>query len=168
MKAAVAHKIQRVINTGPHYTVAGPGYERFDYNITPDVPSQSGTLLYALTKSLGQEICRVFAETHNVYVLDFLFYNFRDLTGAGPSYFPAHPGSGPVPFVVSGKDAGEAFRLGLEIDVAKLPSRCEVFFILTDMPHGRFSNEKAKRILGFAPTDDLSRLWRKATAKSER
>jgi hypothetical protein len=64
--------------------------------------------------------------------------------------------------VVSGADAAEAFRLGLEIDLAKLPSRCEVFFIFTDMPHGKFLNEKAKRVLGFAPKEDISLLWRKA------
>jgi len=64
--------------------------------------------------------------------------------------------------VVSGRDAGEAVRLGLEIDAAKLPSRCEVFLILTDMPHGKFRNDKVKRILGFTPQDDISPLWRKA------
>ena len=64
--------------------------------------------------------------------------------------------------MVSGDDAGEAFRLGLALDVAKLPTRCEVFFILADMPHGRFRNDKAKRLLGFAPKDDISALWKKA------
>ena len=48
--------------------------------------------------------------------------------------------------------------LGLEIDLAKLPSRCEIFFVFADMPHGKFINEKAKRILGFRPKDDLSIL----------
>ena len=161
MRAAVEYKIRRVINTGPHFTVAGPGYETLDYGISPDVPSQSGTHLYALTKSLGQEICRVFAEKNDIYVQDYLFYNFRDLTGVGPSYFPVRPGSNPVPFVVSGADAGEAFRLGLGIELAKLPSRCEVFFIFTDMPHGKFRNDKARRVLGFTPKDDISMLWRK-------
>ena len=72
------------------------------------------------------------------------------------------PGSNPVPFVVSGTDAGEAIRLGLEIEAAKLPSRCEVLLILTDMPHGKFRNDKAKRIQGFVPIDDRAPLWRKA------
>jgi hypothetical protein len=49
----------------------------------------------------------------------------------------------------------------LDIDLAKLPSRCEIFFVFADMPHGKFVNEKAKRILGFRPKDDLSVLWRK-------
>ena len=53
MVAAVEHGIGRVINTGPHFTVAGPTYERIDYEIGPDVTPQPGTNLYALTKSLG-------------------------------------------------------------------------------------------------------------------
>jgi nucleoside-diphosphate-sugar epimerase len=162
MRAAVEHGIRRIINTGPHFTVTGPTYEGFDYAISPDVPPHSGTYLYALTKSLGQEICRVFTENYDVYVQDFLFYNFRD-HGVPPSYYSyLRPGSDPVPFVVSGADAAEAFRLGLEIDLARLPSRCEVFFIFTDMPHGKFLNDKAKRLLGFAPKEDISQLWRKA------
>ena len=27
------------------------------------------------------------------------------------------------------------------------------------MPHGRFSNEKAKRILGWQPTNRLEKFW---------
>jgi nucleoside-diphosphate-sugar epimerase len=154
MRAAVEHGIKRVINTGPHFTLAGRTYEEFDYDIGPDIVSQSGTLLYALTKSLGQEICRVFTENHDVYVQTYLFYHFID---------PARmtPGTDTTPFSISWGDAAEAFRLGLEIDLAKLPSKCEVFYIFADMPHGKFSNEKAKRILGFAPKADLSALWRK-------
>ena len=78
MRAAVDHGIRRVINTGPHFTITGPLYEGIDHGITPDVPPHPSTILYALTKSLGQEICRVFSQHHDVYVLDYLFYNFRD------------------------------------------------------------------------------------------
>src|SRR5262245_43645844 len=46
MKAAVAHGIKRVINTGPHFTLAGATYEFFDYQISPDIPPQPGTNLY--------------------------------------------------------------------------------------------------------------------------
>ena len=60
-------------------------------------------------------------------------------------------GSGGVPFIVSWEDAGEAFRLGLEIELDRLPSRCEIFFISGDMPQGKFLNEKTRRILGFKP-----------------
>ena len=48
MRAAVAHNIQRVINTGPHFTVAGATYEAFDFNLSTDMPPQPGT---AMTRS---------------------------------------------------------------------------------------------------------------------
>jgi hypothetical protein len=155
MLAAVEHGIRRIINTGPHFTVAGHTYEGFDFGITPDAPPQPGTNLYALTKSLGQEICRVFTRKHDLYVQDYLFYSLRDMASL-------KRGTDATPFSISWGDAGEIFRLGLEIDLAKLPSPCEIFFVFADMPHGQFVNEKAKRILGFRPADDLSVLWRKA------
>jgi hypothetical protein len=68
--------------------------------------------------------------------------------------------------VISWANAAQVFRLGLEIPLEKLPSRCEVFNILTDMPHGKFSNEKAKRILGFEPWQDIAALWKKTPGDS--
>jgi hypothetical protein len=154
MEAAVRQGIRRVINTGPHFTVAGPNYEGFDYAIPPDVPPHPGTGLYPLTKSLGQEICRAYSLSHDVHVHDYLFYGFLDSA-------ELKPGAGGVPFVVTWSDAADVFRLGLEIDLGKLPSKCEIFFILGDCPQAKFLNEKAKRILGFAPKDDVSVLWKK-------
>ena len=154
MRAAVVHGIRRVINTGPHFTVAGPRYQRWDHGIGPDVPPHPGTGLYPITKSLGQEICRSFTEVHDVHVLEFLFYSLRDKE-------QLRAGAGGAPFVVSWTDAGEASRLGLQIDLARLPSKCEVFFIFADVPQAVFLNDKAKRVLGFAPRDDVSLLWRK-------
>ena len=155
MRTAVKRGIRRIINTGPHFTVAGPSYERFDHAISPDVPPHPGTGLYPLTKSLGQEICRAFTLSHNIYVQEYLFYSFRDAS-------QLQPGVGGVPFVISWTDAAEVFRLGLEMDLARLPSQCEVFFILADIPQGKFLNDKAKHILGFVLKDDLSILWRGA------
>jgi hypothetical protein len=34
--------------------------------------------------------------------------------------------------------------------------------VFADLPHGKFSNEKAKRILGWQPENRLEALWRKA------
>jgi UDP-glucose 4-epimerase len=156
MEAAVTHGIRRVINTGPHFTLAGRSYEAFDYDIGPDIPPQPGTNLYALSKSLGHQISRVYAEQHDIYVQMYLFYNFRD-----PADVPL--GSRHAPFSISWENAAEVFSLGLEIPFGKLPSRCEVFNVFTDMPHGKFNNEKAKRLLGFQPRDDISGLWTKGT-----
>jgi nucleoside-diphosphate-sugar epimerase len=153
MEAAVRHGIRRVINTGPHFTIAGPTYEDVDHGINADVPPHSGTNLYALTKSLGHEVCRAFSRRHDIFVQDYLFYNFRDADRI-------QRGAGGVPFIVSWSDAAEVFRLGLEIDLARLPSRCEVFLILGDNPQDKFTNDKAKRILGFSPRDDMNDLWR--------
>ena len=154
MQTAVRQGIRRIINTGPHFTVAGPGYEKSDHDISPDVPPHSGTNRYALTKSLGHEVCRVYTMRHDIYVQNYLFYNFRSPDNL-------RRGAGGVPFIVSWTDAGEVFRLGLEIELAKLPSRCEIFFVLGDNPQGKFSNDKSKWILGFNPRDNLNALWRK-------
>lgn len=155
MLAAVEHGIRRVINTGPHFVIAGSTYENLDFGITPDCPPHPGTNLYALSKSAGQEICRVFSQAHDIYVQEYLFYSLRFMD-------KLTRGTDATPFTISWGDAGEVFKLGLAIDLARLPSRCEVFFMFDDMPHGKFVNEKAKRILGFRPKDDLSIMWRKA------
>ena len=153
MQAAVTHGIRRVINTGPHLTVAGHNItECFDFGIGPDIPPQSGTGIYAISKSMGQEICRVFSVHHDISVQTYLFYHFVD--PAAIQQDKSHS-----PYVVSWENAAEAFSLGLEIDLDALPSRCELFYVFADMPHGKFSNEKAKRILGFQPRRDVDRLW---------
>ena len=153
MCAAVAHGIPRVINTGPHFTIQGKTYTTFDYEINPDVPPHPGTYLYALSKGVGQEICKVFTENHDVHVLTYLFYEFRDHNN--PTVRGDHP------FAISWRDAAEAIRLGLSVDLATLPSRCEVFNIHADLPHQRFSNEKNRRLLGFTPQDRLEAMWRR-------
>ena len=153
MRAAVAHGIPRVLNTGPHFTIEGDTYTRFDYEISPDVPPHPSTYLYALSKGLGQEICKVFTENHDVHVLTFLFYEFRD-------HDEAEPGED-HPFTITWRDAAQAIRLGVEVDLATLPSRCEVFNIHADLPHQRFSNEKNKRLLGFTPQDRLEAMWKR-------
>jgi len=154
MLCAVEFGIKRVINTGPHLVVSGLPYDGFDFGITPDSPPQPGTHLYGLSKSLGQDICRVFTEHHDIYVQEYLFYAFREAD-------KLTPGTDATPFSISWGDAGEVFRLGLDIDLKKLPSRNEVFFVFADMPHGKYSNEKVKRILGLRFRDDLSVLWHK-------
>jgi len=158
MNAAVLNGIERVINTGPHFTIAGPTFEEFDFAINPEIPSQSGTGLYAHTKSLGQEICRVFSENHDIYVLTLLFYNFRepDVPKALPdiSHF--------VPFSVTWTDAGNAFASAVEVDKEILPSRCEIFNVFADLPHGQFTNDKTREILDWQPTNNLDKYWRRS------
>ncbi len=153
MTAAVTHGVRRVVNTGPHFTLAGATYERFDYDVGPDIPAQPGTNLYALTKSLGHEICRVFTRNHDVYVMGLFFYNFRPEE--------SQLGQDLTPYSVTWEDTGRAFASALSVDLETLPSRWESFFVFADLPHHKFSNEKVKRLLGWRPTQDLREFWTK-------
>ena len=134
---------------------AGATYERFDHNVGPDIPAQPGTNLYAMTKSLGHEICRVFTQHHDLYVIGLFFYHFH------------HPDEGSelgrdlTPFSVTWEDTGRAFASALSVDLKTLPSRWESFFVFADLPHHKFSNEKTKRLLGWQPTNDLHEFWTK-------
>lgn len=168
MTAAVEHGINRVINTGPFYAVAGPTYERFDHLIGPDNPPQPGTFPYAHTKALGQEICRVFTEEHDIHVMCLLFYMFLDPENHkyddpnAPDSPIANVGRDIVPFSVSWKDAADSFKCALDIDLSTLPSKSETFFMFPDLPHKKFLNEKSKRLLGWEPQDQLEQFWKKA------
>ena len=155
LRAAVEHGIGRVVNSGPHFTIQGDAYTDFDYDIHPDVPAHTSTGLYPLTKGLGQETCRVFTENQlDLHVITLLYYHLR-------FHDDDREGEDLTPFTTSWRDVGEAFRLAVEVDLATLPSRCEAFNIFADLPHRRFSNEKAKRILGFAPRDRFEKAWHK-------
>lgn len=145
---------QRFVNTGPHFTITGPRYYRYDFGLNESVPPHSGTNLYALTKYAGQEICRLFAAHHPIHVLTLLYVSFRPAV-------PEHPGAGLHSFSVTYADGGRAVRCALEADLEAMPSRNEIFFILDDLPHGQYSNEKARRLLGFRPLDSLETYWRR-------
>ncbi len=155
MRAALEHGIVRVVNSGPHFTIQGYPYTDFDYDLHPDVPPQTSTGLYPITKGLGQEICRVFTENHpDLHVITLLFFHLR-------FHDDDRKAEDITPFTTSWRDVGQAFRLALEVDLAALPSRCEAFNIFGDLPHRKFSNEKAKRLLGFAPRDCFEKAWHK-------
>ncbi|MBI4305674.1 MAG: NAD(P)-dependent oxidoreductase [Chloroflexi bacterium] len=157
--AAVRHGIRRIINTGPHYQLAGRTYEDWDFGLHPDMPPQPGTRLYALTKALGQEILRVHAERYDIYVQTLLFCNFYEpATLARPEGGFGKPGADLWPFAVAWQDAGEAVRLAVEIELERLPSRFETFDILTDLPHGIYVNTKARTVLGWQPRHFLETL----------
>lgn len=156
MSAAVQNGIKRVINTGPHFTVAGPSYEDYDFAIHPSVPPQPGTYLYAHTKGLGNEICRIFSQNFDLNVITLLFYNFRGYDG---DEWPI--GKDFTPFSVTWEDAANSFKCSLEIELSKLPSKFETFNIFADIPHNKFSNSYAKNVLGWKPTDQLQKYWQK-------
>jgi nucleoside-diphosphate-sugar epimerase len=147
---------ERFINTGPRFTILGPAYLDYDFDLREEVPPHAGTGLYALTKSLGQEVCRIFADNHPIHVLTMIVSGFLP-PQQGPGW------SGDVnPFAVTFADAGRAVRCALEADLSRLPSRCESFFVSVDMPHGQIRNGKARRLLGWEPQSSLEAYWREA------
>ena len=58
---------------------------------------------------------------------------------------------------VSWEDAVLAVRRAVEAPA--LPRRLEVLHILADLPHGKYANAKARRLLGWQPRDTLARLY---------
>jgi nucleoside-diphosphate-sugar epimerase len=154
LRAAVEQGHQRFINTGPRFTVVGPSYLEYDFGIREEVPPHPGTGLYALSKSLGQELCRVYAQRHPIHVLTLLFSSFVD-----PA--PAHsPVEGMNPFAVTFADAARGVRCALEVDPECLPSRCEIFFMSVDLPQDQVRHGKARRLLGWQPQHSLGDYYR--------
>ena len=156
VRAAVAHGMDRFINTGPHYAVLGDRYMMFDNPVRDDVPVHPNFSAYPFSKAMGHEICQAFADSHPIHTMFMLFESFPS-----PSPEPGREGTGTSPFAVSFRDAAQAIKCGLEVDMARLPSRCEVFFITGPIPQGRFPNTKARSLLGFEPQDTLEEYWRK-------
>lgn len=153
MQAAVAHGIRRVVHTGPlaqHLT--GWGDYTWDYDVSPDAPARPYDQLYIHSKYLGQEICRVFAETHGLEVPVLLFMAL---------YNPAMPVAS-HPFMISWPDTGRALRRALE--VTSLPSPFESVFISADVPHGHYDHSKARRVLDWVPRDGLEDFWQELPA----
>ena len=124
VRAAVEHKMERFINTGPYTAVVGPTYHDFDFDIRPEVAPHPGLRLYPLSKSAGQEVCRIFAENNPIHVLNILYFRGSD----GPRW-------------------ARSIKLALEVDLADMPTKNEVFFIGADPT--RLSTEKNRRLLGF-------------------
>ena len=145
MRAAVRNGIRRVINTGPHFTVQGEPYEAWDHGIGPDVPPKPGTNLYALSKGLGQEICRIFTLNYDVYVVVLSVLHLPDtrcVHRAGP---------GPVVSGVVARHAAAAFVSGLSIELDELPSRCEASISSAIARTGSFQTRKQSGFWGGNP-----------------
>ena len=154
MRAAVANGIRRVVHTGPQLvTLPYPAGYWYDFHLSPDVPPRPGSNLYGLTKFLGQEICRIFAEEHDLEVPTLLFSSFVD-----PAQPPPEP-LGAFAFSISWEDAAAAMRQALR--VPSFPRPFEILHIVADLPHGKYLNDKAKHLLKWQPRDRLETHWRR-------
>jgi nucleoside-diphosphate-sugar epimerase len=150
MRAAVVHSIRRVVQTGPLVEgTPGPGDYSWDYDVHVDAPARPYNQLYIHSKYLGQEASRVFAEYHGLELPVLLFAGFVN---------PELPGNPQAVFAVSWQDSARAIRRALELGA--LPAPFEMFNVTTDLPQGRFRNEKTRQVLGWVPRDRLEHYWR--------
>ncbi len=153
MNAAVAHGIRRVVHTGPEVII---DHYWHDFDTTAEAPPRPGTNLYLITKYLGQDVVRSFAEVHGLDVVALYFHVFQP--GDAPERM-----KGASPFLVSWADTGRAFQAAVEAPA--MPNAYEPFIITGDLPHGRFGSEKAKRLLGWHPQDRFEGHWRRPSVR---
>ena len=153
-KAAVATGLKRLIHTGPFHVALGSDADYGnDFDVVDDIPLRPGKDLYALTKYLGGQIIQTFAERHGLEVITFLYCGFRPR-----EIQEQEKGKGVGPFYTTWEDTGEAFLYGLR--APDMPRPYEPFFITSRIPHGMFRIDKAARLLGWEPKDDLEGLYR--------
>jgi nucleoside-diphosphate-sugar epimerase len=152
VRAAVECGIRRVVHTGPQeVTLPYPAGYWYDFDLTSDVPPRPGAQLYILSKYLGHEICRIFAEEHDLEVPTLLFSSFVDPSGPAPEPL------GAFAFSISWEDAAQAMRQALR--APSFPRPLEVMHIVADLPHGKYRNDKAKELLKWQPRDRLESHW---------
>ena len=147
MKAAAELGIKKVVYTGPQY-VQRTYDHYFDLD---DVPRTAGTGHYCLTKMLGAEICALYARTYGIQTVSFVFNGL----GEAPSQSD-EPGDYP-PFTVIWEDLQLACRLALEVE--SVPDNFQEFNMLSYEGHGKYTVEKARRLLGFEPTRDWTEYF---------
>ena len=145
MQAAAEHGIQKVIHTGPQFVRRA--YDH-DFDLA-EVPPVLGTGYYCLTKGLASEICRTYARAYRIQTISFLF------NGLGPR--PTHRAGDFPPFTVVWEDLQHACRLALEIP--QVPDCFQEFNLLSYEGHGKYNVDKARRILGFEPTERWERYF---------
>ena len=155
LRAALAHGIRRFVQTGPPQgctpLYSDPTNYGYDYDISAEAPARPGNDLYNLTKFLGQEICRVFADVHGIETPVLTFAGLVDPQG------PGHDAEREHAWLTAWEDVGSAMRQALI--APSFPRNFEVMQICSDTPHGRFSNEKARRLLGWEPRHRMERYW---------
>ena len=149
MKAAKELGIRKVLHTGPELIING---YRHEHDIG-DVPQAPGTGYYFMTKHLAMEICRIYARAYDIQTICYQFNGLRaepesQVTGQD---FP--------PFTITFDDLVEACRLGIEIE--SVPDNFQSFNLHSYLSQGKYSVDKARLMLGFRPTSEVERLYRR-------
>lgn len=158
MQAAVTQGVPRVIHTGPGFHLGVPGGYLDDFDVTEECPPRPGADLYAMSKYLGYVTIETFCAQHpELCVITFFYSGFYSDEPGGGGWTPT--------FAIDARDAGQAFKLGVEVPRERLATNCELFNISADLPQERVSNAKAKRVLGWQPEHNFEQVWSKSARR---
>eukprot|EP01047_Picozoa_sp_COSAG01_P038082 COSAG01_NODE_3068_length_6640_cov_15.505580_4_plen_109_part_00 len=97
-----------------------------------------------------------------------LFLSFPPGNTSDRNGGPNVAGAGCNAFSVTFADAARCIKAALQVDLRSLPSRNEVFFVTSDLPHGRYSNAKARRLLGWEPLDLFTGYFTKQISSAKK
>ncbi|MBM3262769.1 MAG: NAD(P)-dependent oxidoreductase [candidate division Zixibacteria bacterium] len=150
MRAAAELGIRRVLHTGPELIIGGYNHD-FDID---DVPQAPGTGYYGITKHLSMEICKVYARCYDIPTICYQFNGLRGKLDApvAKQDFPA--------FTIVWEDLIEACRIAIEIE--SVPDNFQAFNLHSHLSQGKYSVEKARRMLGYVPKEDVELFYRRA------
>ena len=155
-KAAAECGLKRLIHTGPFHAGMNHNADYWhDHEVVDDVPLHPGDDLYAMSKYLGNQVTRVFAEREGLEVLTYLFCGFRPR-----EILPEQRGTGVGSFTVSWEDTGESMLCGLRAPAMENPY--EVFFIAAGTPDRKHRVDKARRLLGWQARDTWEAMYRRS------
>lgn len=143
-RASVAFGVARVIHTGPIHveSMDFEGDYRFDFNLDEGAPFRPGADLYGITKHLSYEIADSFAREHDLDVITFIVSRLRP-----HDQYDDRDGNVVIPFSTAWDDLASAFLAGLR--APRMPHPNERFYICADLPMGKYTAEKAERLLGW-------------------
>lgn len=155
-KAAAECGLKRLIHTGPFHAGMNHNADYWhDHEVVDDVPLHPGDDLYAMSKYLGNQVTRVFAEREGLEVLTYLFCGFRPR-----EILPEQRGTGVGSFTVSWEDTGESMLCGLRAPAMENPY--EVFFIAAGTPDRKHRVDKARRLLCWQARDTWEAMYRRS------
>jgi nucleoside-diphosphate-sugar epimerase len=157
LRAAAEIRPKRLIQTGM-LLAWGYGYEgdmRYDFRIPEDMPLHPGSQLYGLSKQLGHEMATVFARREGLDILTILFHRLRPHDA-----FDGRDADVVIPYSTAFDDLGPAMLCALRAETMPRPN--EVFWICSEMPMGKFSPDKARRLLGWSPKHNFEDFYRRS------
>ncbi|HCV26429.1 MAG TPA: NAD(P)-dependent oxidoreductase [Candidatus Latescibacteria bacterium] len=149
MRAAAELGIRKIVHSGPE-SVRGHYDHSFDIN---DPPLQPGPGYYMTTKMLSREICKAWSRAHDIQTICFLF------NGLGAPPEGPVSGSDFPPFTIVWPDLHQACRLALEIE--SIQDNYQEFNLHSHLGQGKFSIDKARRMLGYEPLRNMADVYRR-------